>query len=41
MHYRCAMGMCSFVKYKKDGQGEAITLHEGRLDAEELRKMGL
>ena len=41
VHYRCAMGMCSFFKYKKDDQGEVVTLHEGRLDAEELRKMGL
>ena len=41
VHYRCAIGKCSFFEYKKDDQGEVVTLHEGRLDAEELRRMGL
>jgi len=41
VHYRCAMGMCSFFEYKEDEEGEVVTLRQGRLNPEEVRVMGL
>jgi hypothetical protein len=41
VYYGCAIGRCSFFEYKEDDKGEIVTLRKGRLDPEEVRKMGL